>query len=159
MKKDSKLCNFRLSYEAVDCLVRLSDQWTCSMTEVVERSLLIAEAAVIAAPEATGEPSREAPPKQSAPKVSGRAESVAQRRAREAKEHAAKLADADTMARMTGRDDIEYDLENVPHRSVVQDALPPKQPREVHGITKPRREAKPLLRPHGTTEAKRRREQ
>jgi hypothetical protein len=159
MKKDSKLCNFRLSSETVECLGRLSDQWSCSMTEAVERALLIAEAAVIAAPETTGEPVREhVPPKPSTPKVSGRAESVAQRKAREAKEHALKLAEADVTARMTGRDDIEYDLENVPHQSALHVAL--QKPETVkHHYEVQEREAKPLARPHGSTEAKRRREQ
>lgn len=160
MKKDSKLCNFRLSMEAVECLWRLSDQWACSMTEAVERSLLIAEAAVIAVPETSDDmPSvGELSPKPVAPKVSGRAESVAQRKAREAKEHAEKLAEADVTARMTGRDDIDYDLENVPRQSALLGAL--QKPAGVkHHYEVQEREAKPLTRPCGTTEAKRRREQ
>lgn len=157
MKKDSKLCNFRLSLEAVECLGRLSDQWTCSMTEAVERSLLIAEAAVIAAPETAGDPS-ELPPKPATPKVSGRAESVAQRKAREAKEHAEKLAEADITARMTGRNDIEYDLENVPHTSALHVALQKPPPVKNHYEVEERM-AEPITRPHGSTEAKRRREQ
>jgi hypothetical protein len=155
MKKDSKLCNFRLSQESVECLQRLSDQWTCSMTEVVERALVIAEAAVIAAPETTG--LREQP-KSTAPKVSGRAESVAQRKAREAKEHAEKLAEADVVARIAGRDDIEYDLENVPRQSSLHAALQTPAPVKHHYEVE-ERQAKPLARPHGSTEAKRRREQ
>lgn len=160
MKRDSKLCNFRLSSETVECLVRLSDQWACSMTEAVERALLIAEAAVIAAPESADVPVREsaAAPPAAPPKPSGRAESVSQRRAREAKEHAAKLADADVLAKMTGRDDIEYDLENVPRQSALHVAL--QKPATVkHHYKVQEREAKPLARPHGSTEAKRRRDQ
>lgn len=91
--------------------------------------------------------------------VPRRAESVAQRKEREAKEHAAKLAEADITARMVGRGDIEYDLENVPHRSVLhvtnEKVL---QKARAHYEVQPR-EAKPLTRPHGSTEAKRRREQ
>ena len=129
------------------------------MTEVVERSLVIAEAAVIAAPETAGEPIGARPRQEiTTPKVSGRAESVAQRKAREAKEHAQKLAEADITARMTGRDDIEYDLENVPHQSALHVALQ-KQPPVKHHYEIESREAKPLTRPHGSTEAKRRREQ
>ncbi len=92
------------------------------------------------------------------PVVPRRAESVAQRKAREAKEHAEKLAEADIMARITGRDDIEYDLENVPHQSALHVAL--QKPASVkHHYEVAEREAKPLARPHGSTEAKRRREQ
>jgi hypothetical protein len=158
MKKDSKLCNFRLSQEAVECLQRLSDQWACSMTEVVERSLVIAEAAVIAAPETTGEamPDQPKPP---TPKISGRAESVAQRKAREAKEHAEKLADADITARMSGREDIEYDLENVPRRSALPVATQHLRSQSKNHYQVKERQAKPLTRPHGSTDAKRRREQ
>jgi hypothetical protein len=161
MKKDSKLCNFRLSFEGVACLERLAGQWTCSMTEAVERALLIAEAAVVAAPETTGIPARdgELSIPVPAPKVSGRAESVAQRRAREAKEHAQKLAEADTMAQMTGRDDIEYDLENVPHRSVLHVAAEKINPTPKSEYKVAPRISKPITRPHGSTEAKRRREQ
>lgn len=160
MKKGSKLCNFRLSPEAVECLGRLSDQWACSMTEVVERALLIAEAAVVAAPDTAGEVSPVVGPASSpiTPKVTGRAESVAQRRAREAKEHAEKLAETDVLARITGRDDIEYDLENVPHQSALHVALQ-KQPPVKHHYEVVERKVKPLTRPHGSTEAKRRREQ
>jgi hypothetical protein len=172
MKKDSKLCNFRLSTEIVECLGRLSGIWDCSQTEAVSRSLLIAEAAVNAVPETVDEtlPSdrhstaeaamREA---ESKPQVEisparKRAESVAERRARETKEHAAKLAEADITARMTGRDDIEYDLENVPHQSALHVAL--QKPATVkHSYEVQPKQAKPLNRPHGSTEAKRRREQ
>lgn len=87
-----------------------------------------------------------------------RAESVAQRKAREAKEHAEKLAECDVTARMTGRDDIEYDLENVPRQSAFHVALQKPAP-EKHHYKVEKREAKPLTRPHGSTEAKRRREQ
>jgi hypothetical protein len=66
---------------------------------------------------------QEAERKPPAPVFPRRTESVAQRKAREAKEHAEKLAQADVIARMTGRDDIEYDLENVPHQSALHVAL------------------------------------
>lgn len=92
------------------------------------------------------------------PKVPRRAESVAQRKAREAKEHAQKLAEADVTARMTGREDIEYDLENVAHQSALHVALQKSAPVKHHYEVEPR-EVKPLTRPHGSTEAKRRREQ
>ena len=98
------------------------------MTEVVERSLVIAEAAVIAAPETTG--IREQSPPQV--KISGRAESVAQRKAREAKEHAEKLAEADVVARMAERNDIEYDLENVPRQGALHAALQTVAPVKHH---------------------------
>ena len=102
---------------------------------------------------------REAEEKPPSPKPTPRkAESVAERRARETKEHAAKLAEADITARMTGRDDIEYDLENVPHQSVLHVALQ-KAPVESHHYEVQKRKVKPLTRPHGSTEAKRRREQ
>jgi hypothetical protein len=102
---------------------------------------------------------REAEEKPPSPKPTPRkAESVAERRARETKEHAAKLAEADITARMTGRDDIEYDLENVPHQSALHVAL--QKPATVkHSYEVEPREVKPLTRPHGGTEAKRRREQ
>lgn len=90
--------------------------------------------------------------------VPKRAESVAQRREREAKEHSQKLAEADVTARLTGRDDIEYDLENVPHTSALHVALQkPETVKNHYEVEK--RAAKPLSRPHGNTEAKRRREQ
>jgi hypothetical protein len=94
------------------------------------------------------------------PKVNKGSESVAQRKAREAQEHAAALAESDTVARMVGRDDIDYDLENVPHRSVAAIAISGERlaPRIIpEGSAKPRT-FKPLNRPHGSTEAKRRRE-
>lgn len=101
--------------------------------------------------------------KPAAPKVPRGAESVAQRRARETKEHAEELAKSDYVARATGRDDIDYDLENVPHRSVaaglgtsVGEDPAPIYIRESKTV---KREFKPLVRPHGKTEAKRRREQ
>lgn len=94
-----------------------------------------------------------------APKVHRQAESVAQRRAREAKEHAAKLAECDTSAREMGRDDIEYDLDNVPYRSILNVASPRPAPAERHHYDVLPRKVKPLNRPHGSTEAKRRREQ
>jgi hypothetical protein len=103
---------------------------------------------------------REAEEKPPSPKPTPRkgAESVAERRARETKEHAAKLAEADITARMTGRDDIEYDLENVPHQSALHVAL--QKPATVkHSYEVEKRKVKPLTRPHGGTEAKRRREQ
>lgn len=100
------------------------------------------------------------PPSAVQPKASPRSESVAQRKARESKEHAALLAEADMVARLVGRDDIDYDLENVPHLSVA--AMPVQQ----RGVIRewPRyevlpRKVKPIARPHGNTEPKRRREQ
>lgn len=98
-------------------------------------------------------------PLSTTPPVPRRAESVAQCREREAKEHAAKLAEADTMAKMTGREDIEYDLENVPHASVIHvpSTLESTRARPHYEIQE--RKAKPLTRPHGSTEAKRRRDQ
>lgn len=175
MKKDSKLCNFRLSTEAVECLARLTGTWACSQTEAVTRALLIAEAAV----NANSEPNDESlvdtrldeakaamgaaetkyhDPLSTTPPIPRRAESVAQRRAREAKEHAEKLAESDVMARETGRNDIEYDLENVPHQSAFHVALQ-KPPTVKHHYEVEKRKVKPLTRPHGSTEAKRRREQ
>lgn len=93
-------------------------------------------------------------------KLNPRAESVTQRKARETKEHATALAESDVLAKLTDRSDIEYDLENVPHRSVASMAI---QSRDTQA-EKPRyeiqpRNAKPLTRPHGATEPKRRREQ
>lgn len=86
-----------------------------------------------------------------------RAESVAQRRAREAKEHAEALADSDVTAKLTGRSDIEYDLDNVTHRATAV------QPRVVaterHHYEVADRQVKTLARPHGSVEAKRRRDQ
>lgn len=94
-----------------------------------------------------------------APKVNKRSESVAQRKARETKEHAAALAESDTTARLTGRDDIEYDLENVPHRSVaVPIASQGERRPAAHYEVQPRK-VKTLTRPHGSAEPKRRREQ
>lgn len=93
------------------------------------------------------------------PKVNKRSESVAQRKAREAKERAAELAESDTVARMVGRDDIEYDLENTPHRSVIHGAGNVLQPTEKPHYEVQPRKVKPLSRPHGNTEPKRRREQ
>jgi hypothetical protein len=97
-------------------------------------------------------------PISSTPVVPRRAESVAQRRAREAKEHAENLAEADTLAKLTGREDIEYDLENVPHQSALHVAAQRTAPIRHHYEVQ-EREAKPLARPHGGTEAKRRRDQ
>lgn len=93
------------------------------------------------------------------PKPSRRAESVAQRKAREAKEHREKLAECDTSAREMGRTDIEYDLENVPYRSVLHVSVPVNTPAERKHYEVAKRKVKPLTRPHGSTEAKRRREQ
>lgn len=99
-------------------------------------------------------------PPPSDPKAGRRSESVAQRKAREAKEHEAALAEGDTVARMVGRTDIDSDLENVQHRSVAampvqQRSVIKEQPR--YEVTP--RKVKPLTRPHGQTEPKRRREQ
>jgi hypothetical protein len=91
-------------------------------------------------------------------KLNRGAESVAQRRAREAREHAAELAESDVLAKMTGREDIDYDLENVPHRSVLGGTVPGSRPEPVHYEVQPRK-VKTLARPHGATEPKRRREQ
>jgi len=92
-------------------------------------------------------------------KVNPRAETVAQRRARETKEHAAELAESDVLAKITGRDDIDYDLDNVPHRSVVSGVqMAESRPERAHYQVE-EREVKTLTRPHGATEPKRRREQ
>lgn len=171
MKKDSKTCNFRLTTDTVKVLADLAATWACSQTEAVTRALLIAEAAVHANAEPVDEPlvdtrydaaraamaDVEAKPPEP-PAVPRRAESVAQRRARETKEHAEKLAQSDVLAQMTGRNDIEYDLENVPHQSAFNVALQTPAPVKHHYDVQPRK-VKPLTRPNGTTEAKRRREQ
>ena len=94
-----------------------------------------------------------------APTIPKGRESYAQRKARETKEHAEKLAESDVTARLTGRDDIEYDLENVPHRSVIHVADPVNTKAERAHYEVQERKVKPLTRPHGSTEAKRRREQ
>lgn len=99
-----------------------------------------------AAAESALQEAETAHPKQAEPPK--RAESVAQRRAREAKEHAEKLADSDVIARMTGRDDIEYDLENVPHQSALHVALQKPAPVKHHYEVE-KRKVKPLTRPHG----------
>jgi len=101
-----------------------------------------------------------AKPAEVLPGVPRRAESVAQRRAREAKEHAEKLAECDVTARMSGREDIEYDLENVPRQSALPVATQhlKNTTKQAHYEVQPRK-CKPLTRPHGSTEAKRRREQ
>ena len=174
MKKDSKTCNFRLTSDTVKVLVHLAATWACSQTEAVTRALLIAEAAVKTNVEPNDEPitdtrydaakaamigavTQDLPPSP-APTVPRRAESVAQRRAREAKEHAEKLAQSDTVAQLTGRNDIEYDLENVPHQSALHGALQTPPPVR-HHYEVAKRKVKPLTRPHGGLEAKRRREQ
>lgn len=96
-------------------------------------------------------------------KVNPRAESVAQRKARETKEHAEALAKSDYLAQVTGRDDIDYDLENVPHRPVGMpvpvsaDGSEPKPIIQREPTYK--RSFKPLARPHGGVEAKRKRDQ
>lgn len=89
-------------------------------------------------------------------------ESVAQRKARESREHAAALAEGDTVARMVGRDDIDYDLDNVQHRSVAAVPIPSRSVSrrlEAQQYEVTERKVKPLARPHGNTEPKRRREQ
>lgn len=95
------------------------------------------------------------------PVSSKRSESVAQRKARESKEHAAALAESDTVARIVGRDDISYDLENVPHRSVMAAAgrMPDVKPAERMHYEVANRKVNTLVRPHGNAEPKRRREQ
>lgn len=92
---------------------------------------------------------------------SKRSESVAQRRARESKEHAAALAESDTVARMVGRNDIDYDLEHVPHRSVAAMGVHSGGSPEPKVLREPavKKSFAPLTRPHGKAEAKRRREQ
>lgn len=94
------------------------------------------------------------------PKANPRSESVAQRKVREAREHAAALAESDTVARMVGRNDIEYDLENVTHRSVIAGSAnrPHGPAARVHYEAQPRK-VRTLTRPHGNAEPKRRREQ
>ena len=91
-------------------------------------------------------------------KPKARAESVAQRKAREAAEHAAKLAEGDVVARMAGREDIEYDLENVVSRGVLPIGLKGVG-REQRHYEVAQKSVKVLNRPNGSTEAKRRREQ
>ncbi len=104
------------------------------------------------------------PPPIPAAKPNPRSESVAQRNERESKEHAAKLAESDTVARMVGRGDIEYDLENAPHRSApplgiqTKDGKPPEPVIQQYRGSRTRK-VTPLTRPHGSTEPKRRREQ
>lgn len=102
--------------------------------------------------------SAEIPP---TPKPNLRSESVAQRKERESKEHAAKLAESDTIARMVGRTDIDYDLEHVPHRSVAAMGVHSEDSQEPRILKEPtvKKSFAPLTRPHGKAEAKRRREQ
>jgi hypothetical protein len=90
-------------------------------------------------------------------KLKARAESVAEKRIRLEKEHAAELAESDVLARLTGREDIEYDLDNVGHRSAL--VIQPKVVGERHHYDVRDEKVKPLARPHGQVEAKRRREQ
>lgn len=87
-------------------------------------------------------------------KVSGRAESVAQRKARETREHAALLAESDTTARAMGREDIEYDLDDVRHRQTGVGVLPRTTERHHYPVTG--RTVKPITRPHGHTDSKKR---
>lgn len=105
--------------------------------------------------------SAETSPPTLAPKASPRTESVAQRKARESKEHAAALAESDTVARMVGRNDIDYDLEHVPHRSVAAIGVQSAGSPEPKILREPavKKSFAPLTRPHGKAEAKRRREQ
>jgi len=91
-------------------------------------------------------------------KPKARAESVAQRKAREAAEHTAKLAEGDVVARMAGRDDIEYDLENAVSRGALP-MISRVAGGERHHYEVAQRSVKVLNRPHGATDAKRRREQ
>jgi len=91
-------------------------------------------------------------------KPKARAESVAQRKAREAAEHASRLAEGDVVARMAGREDIEYDLENVVSRGVLPIiSRGPSGERYHYEVAQ--KSVKVLNRPHGATDAKRRREQ
>jgi hypothetical protein len=109
--------------------------------------------------EAAAKMMREAEAKAPEPaKVSSKAESVAQRRVREEKEHIQKLAESDLLAQVVGRNDIDYDPENVPYRNVLHVAHPVNTKPEPKHYKVANREAKPLTRPNGSTEAKRKRE-
>lgn len=90
----------------------------------------------------------------SIPKVSGRAESVAQRKVRETREHAESLAESDTFARLMDRDDIEYDLDDVRHRQTGVGVLPKSTERHHYPVAA--RKVAPLARPHGHTDSKKR---
>jgi hypothetical protein len=86
--------------------------------------------------------------------VSPRAESAAQRKARETKEHAEALAQSDEVARLMGREDIEYDLDNVRHRAT---GVQPRVKTTVeHHYEVEERKVKPLTRPYGHTDGKKR---
>lgn len=91
-------------------------------------------------------------------KPKARAESVAERKAREQREHVAALAESDTLARAVGREDIEYDPENSPHRSGPLYVAPStRTPKPKYQVVE--RHSKPLNRPCGTTASKKSREQ
>lgn len=93
-------------------------------------------------------------PVPSMPKLNPRAGSVAQRREREKREHAAALAESDTTARIMGRNDIEYDLDDVKHRQTGLGALP-RATESRHYDVLPRK-VRPIPRPHGHTDSKKR---
>ena len=120
-----------------------------SVPDQPETRRVVAEAAIKAV---------EAKPVAVDEKPKARAESVAQRKAREAVEHAAKLAEGDVVARMAGREDIEYDLENVASRGVLP-MISRTDGGERHHYEVAQKSVKVLNRPHGATDAKRRREQ
>jgi len=151
---EKRQVNIRLRLYIKAALEDLANQWSCSETAACERAILEAYGRVSGA---TIRETEEGPTEPKAPPR--RAETVAQRKAREAKEHAEKLAESDVLAKMTDRDDIEYDLENVPHRSVLHIAAQSVADKPKANYKVLERDAKPLNRPHGSTEAKRRREQ
>lgn len=138
---ESDVADFRASDETKNQAMGLDDR-----REAAEAAMRGAESGSAAVPPAK--------------KVNKGTESVAQRRAREAREHAAELAESDVLAKLTGRTDIDYDLDNVPHRSVALSPVVQGVAPEPLILREPtvKREFKPLVRPHGKTEAKRRRE-
>jgi hypothetical protein len=94
---------------------------------------------------------------QAAPPViqgKARAESVAQRKEREAREHAETLAESDEVARLMGRNDIEYDLDNVRHR--VTGVQPRVKATVEHHYEVEQRKVRPLTRPCGHLDSKKR---
>lgn len=129
------------------------DGWEVPVAQRAVERKVIAEAAM------KGAEVRSPELAEPAPKANKRSESVAQRKAREAKEHAADLAESDTVARLVGRDDIEYDLDNVAHRSVIHGVGGVIHSTEKQHYEVQSRKVKTLARPHGNTEPKRRREQ
>lgn len=148
------LKTYRLTPE-VDALVKAEAE---RLSEL--QGVKVAEADVIAlavikwcSPSSTPSSSTDAPASVTPAGLKPRAESVAERKARQAKEHAAQLAQSDVLAREMERTDIDYDLENVTNRSAPIATRPDKPPvRHHYEVTK--RRIKPLVRPHGSTEAK-----